>query len=80
MKISIQTKELSLVIPIPMAIAGSRLAAKLVEKNSDGDLTAEQYRRIFKELNKELKRFRKRHGPLTLVEVIDGDETVRVTM
>ncbi len=77
MKISIKSDDTNLFIPLPTSLACSGFVAKIAAKHTDGELSAEQLSRIFK----ELKKYRRRHGPLDFIEVDTADGTkIRISL
>lgn len=77
MKISINSGDTNLFIPLPTSLACSGFVAKIAAKHTDGELSAEQLSRIFK----ELKKYRRRHGPLDFIEVDAADGTkIRISL
>lgn len=69
MKITVKSDDINLFIPLPTSLACSGFVAKIAAKHTDGELSAEQLSRIFK----ELKKYRRRNGPIRLVEIDSAD-------
>ena len=76
MKISVKTDGKKFFLMFPTSLACNGLVAKIVAKHTDG-LSAEQLSKLFK----ALKQYRRRHGPLDLVDVATADGTkVHITI
>ena len=77
MKITVKSDDINLLIPFPTSLACSGFVAKIAAKYTDGELSAEQLSRFFN----ELKKYRRRNGPIRLVEIESADgEKITVSL
>jgi hypothetical protein len=66
-------------LPLPLSVAGARLLMKIAVKH--GGPEAEQYAPLAADMVRELKRFVRRNGHFTMVDVTDhGGTMVKITV